>query len=148
MLKEVNGDVFDSDADYIAHGVNCQGVMGAGVARIIRDAWPEVFADYETLCHRFAHQPEILLGGVLPSTITGSPLIILNAFTQLAPMTSRRAVNYNSVALCFEKINKLCAGKTVAMPRIGAGLAGGDWDIIRVIVEKSAPDVDITVYNI
>jgi hypothetical protein len=42
MVKIVKGDLLKSDCQYIAHGVNCQGVMNSGIAKQIRDKYPEV----------------------------------------------------------------------------------------------------------
>ena len=36
-IKHITGNVLDSDAPIIAHQVNCMGVMGAGVAKCIRE---------------------------------------------------------------------------------------------------------------
>jgi len=36
----------------------------------------------------------------------------------------------------MRKINHIFAGKHIGLPLIGAGLAGGDWDRIRVIIKK------------
>lgn len=46
VIKE--GNVFDSDADIICHQVNCQGVMGSGVAKEVRERYPEVYYAYWT----------------------------------------------------------------------------------------------------
>ncbi len=32
MIKEIMGDLIKMDTHFIAHQVNCRGVMGAGVA--------------------------------------------------------------------------------------------------------------------
>ena len=44
IIKE--GNVFDSDADIICHQVNCQGVMGSGVAKEVRERFPNVYEQY------------------------------------------------------------------------------------------------------
>lgn len=50
MIKIREGNLFDSNADIIAHQVNCQGIMGSGVARQIKKKYPEVFNMYEDMC--------------------------------------------------------------------------------------------------
>lgn len=52
-IRIVNGDIFQSDADVIVHQVNCQGVMGSGVARQVREKYPYVFQKYQELCSRY-----------------------------------------------------------------------------------------------
>ena len=44
IIKE--GNVFDSDADIICHQVNCQGVMGSGVAKEVRERFPNVYEEF------------------------------------------------------------------------------------------------------
>lgn len=40
MIKHIKGDIFQSGADVILHQVNCQGVMGSGVAKQVREKYP------------------------------------------------------------------------------------------------------------
>ena len=47
MVHYVKGDVTKSDCDIICHQVNCQGVMNSGVAKAIREKWPEVYDNYK-----------------------------------------------------------------------------------------------------
>ena len=41
------GNLLDAQTDVIAHQVNCQGVMGSGVAKQIKEKWPDVFKQYD-----------------------------------------------------------------------------------------------------
>ena len=61
MIKERKGNLLRSDAAIIAHQVNCQGVMGAGVARQIRHRilTAEQYRAYQQLCRK---NKEELLG--------------------------------------------------------------------------------------
>ena len=47
------GNLLDAQTDVIAHQVNCQGVMGSGVAKQIRDKWPRVYDSYVTYCYDY-----------------------------------------------------------------------------------------------
>lgn len=40
MIKVINGDLFTSKANFIVHQVNCQGVMGSGVAAQVAENFP------------------------------------------------------------------------------------------------------------
>ena len=40
------GNLLESDMDYICHQVNCQGRMASGIAKSIREKWPEVYEAY------------------------------------------------------------------------------------------------------
>ena len=47
MIKIVKGNLLDATEDIIAHQVNCMGVMGSGLAKQIRNKYPEVYANYK-----------------------------------------------------------------------------------------------------
>jgi hypothetical protein len=59
-----------------------------------------------------------------------------------------KPIDYNALALCFTKINHLFKDYHLGIPKIGAGLAGGDWELILKIINKSTPDVDITLVEL
>ena len=46
MIKIINGDLFTSKANFIVHQVNCQGVMGSGVAAQVADKFSHVETEY------------------------------------------------------------------------------------------------------
>ena len=46
MVHEIKGNLLDTNCQYICHQVNCQGKMNSGVAKAIRDKWPEVYIQY------------------------------------------------------------------------------------------------------
>lgn len=50
MIKIVKGDILQASEDIIGHQVNCQGVMGAGLAKQIRNKYPHVYDEYRKLC--------------------------------------------------------------------------------------------------
>jgi O-acetyl-ADP-ribose deacetylase (regulator of RNase III) len=80
------------------------------------------------------------------------PITIVNAYSQywygLTP-DGKAPFDYPAFTLCMRKINHIFKGKHVALPRLGAGLAGGNWDIIKAIIMEELKDVDVTVviYN-
>lgn len=82
IIREVNGDVTAPVRGIIGHGVNCQGVMGSGVALAIRNKYPVVFEKYKEFCDA-AESPEQLLGQVQMVEIQPD-LYVANMFTQLS----------------------------------------------------------------
>lgn len=50
MVKVLNGDLFESNAQTLVNTVNCVGVMGKGVALEFKKRFPEMFDDYEKRC--------------------------------------------------------------------------------------------------
>lgn len=144
MVHTVKGDVFESGADIIAHGCNCKGGFGSGVAGIVAKKFSNVRNSYLTKFQTEGWQ----LGDVQFVGI-GNSKYIANCATQknYLPRGPRHA-DYDAIKACMEKVrdfakeNKL----TVACPKIGAGLAGGDWNIIKKILKDVFTDYDVTVY--
>lgn len=138
------GNLFETDILHIAHGCNAQGVMGSGVARIVRD---DHFEAYRFYVEQY-DEHGLKLGDV--QFVPANGKIIINAVTQhLYGKTGDRFVNYEAVANCMYTINRelRAEGATqVAMPQIGAGLGGGDWRVIEAIIESEMTDVEPVVY--
>ena len=49
MIKHIKRDIFKSGADLICHQVNCQGVMGSGIAKQVREKYPKVYKEYKRI---------------------------------------------------------------------------------------------------
>lgn len=148
ITKYIKGDLLEAEADYIAHGVNCQGVMGSGVAKVIKTEFPEVYSKYKTYTKCFASQ--VLIGDcLLVDAPTSKFKGIINLFTQeFYGKDGKRYVSYKAIIDSFTKLNIQCNENIVAIPKIGAGLGGGDWDIIKELIDDSTPNVEIHVYEL
>ena len=59
MIKHVKADIFTTDCDIIVHQVNCYGVMGSGIAKQVKERYPDVYDIYKSLCNNVV--PEVLL---------------------------------------------------------------------------------------
>jgi O-acetyl-ADP-ribose deacetylase (regulator of RNase III) len=151
-ISYVDGNVFDSDADVIAHGVNCMGAFGAGVAKQIRNRYPEVYRAYITK-HTFEGWK---LGDCQIVTLEDNSRQVANLATQFGYGYKRGQkvlVSYDALRYSIRSLFKYCANNnlSLAMPQIGAGLAGGDWNTIKGILEEEArayPNLDVTVYSL
>jgi O-acetyl-ADP-ribose deacetylase (regulator of RNase III) len=58
-----------------------------------------------------------------------------------------KPLDYEALTLGLRKMNFLFAGKKIGLPKIGAGLAGGDWSRIKEIIQTELNDCDVTVIN-
>ena len=145
-IKYIKGNLFATDILHIVHGCNAQGVMGSGVARIVRDDYAEAYEFY--VAQHAEHG--LKLGDV--QFVQANGKTIVNAITQHLfgkPVEPTRFVDYDAVADCMKTVNqvlKLGGYTEVAMPQIGAGLGGGDWTVIEQIIEQQLTDVQPVVY--
>jgi len=159
MLTYHKGDLFSTPDLFIAHGCNAQGVMGAGVALQVKTLYPEVFEDYKELCSEFKNKSE-LLGEVLSVEVEGKTII--NCFTQLNfSSDGSKQVSYDSVDKCmiyvskflnlYDKLKPLKEHKfksSISMPKIGAGLGGGNWEVIEAIIKHRLADVNVKIWEL
>jgi O-acetyl-ADP-ribose deacetylase (regulator of RNase III) len=142
------GNLLDVKAGHIVHGCNSLGVMGSGVALAIRNMYPGAYETY-----RATFDDEGLeMGWAYPYCPT-TDLVIWNAITQeFCGSDGRRYVSYDAVANAFEEINEAILTsdistipKEIHIPLIGAGLGGGNWEIIREIIEQTTT-VPVTLW--
>ena len=149
MLKVVTGNLLNEDRGILVHGVNCQGKMGAGIALEVKRRYPKAYHSYLDRCKWSNFDPFRMLGFVDFVQINDN-LVIANAFIQdTYGNDGRRYVSYDAIDRCFIEINQyaLRTGLPVKYPRIGAGLAGGNWDIISAIINVNlAPSVDQSLF--
>lgn len=139
-MKVIIGDLLKQKTDYdiIIHGCNCFSTMGAGIARQIKAEIPEAFqVDINSKL-----SPIEKLGG-FTFTQNHKPTIV-NAYTQYG-FRGKRDLEYAAVKSALRSINTKVTGKKIALPLIGAGLAGGNWEIIKKIIELELKDNDVTV---
>ncbi len=148
-IEYIHGDILASKERVIIHGCNAQGVMGAGIAKAIKEKYPKAFQRY-----RDEHGTiGLKVGDCIPCFDYLPNRIILNAITQEHYGSPRGYpyVSYEALAKIFKLIDSSKGEETqdgarIAMPKIGAGLAGGDWEVIEKIIEESFVRLQPVVY--
>lgn len=148
MIKSLDGNIITlaDQFDVIVHGCNCQSIMGAGLA-------PQMAAAFG--CDRFPMELEGPNNGKLGRIdyqevrvpFTSRDVYVVNAYTQLRPGFGMQ-VSYDGIRSCMRWINRRFAGMHIGLPKIGAGLAGGDWQTIFEIITTELKDVaSVTIIN-
>lgn len=150
MIRYQFGDLLEAEEAIIVHQVNCQGVMGAGIAAQIRKKWPEVYRDYIFYFNGHRSRPD-LLGEVRFTMIKKENYCkyIASLFGQENYGRGGRFTNYEALYEGLEHIafvTKALKKKSVAMPKIGCGLAGGEWKIVEAMIETLFKDIEVVVY--
>lgn len=152
IVREIKGNLLDTDLNFIAHGVNCQNKMGSGVAKAIFTKYPNVKMDYHSFYERSIHLAingqEDFLGTVQPVDVDGGK-IVFNCFTQENyGYDGKLYVSYQAIEDCFRALTNQCDYvNAIAIPKIGCGLAGGDWEKVRDIINMVTGDkLDVYVY--
>jgi O-acetyl-ADP-ribose deacetylase (regulator of RNase III) len=133
------GDLFANTEGHIVHGCNAQGVMGGGVAKIVRDMYPKAYEVY----HRHCADGYARLGQVIPVCVAPN-LIIHNAITQDKFGSDKVYVDYEAVRAALLAVEDYVEAAVqsepslstdVHFPFIGAGLGGGDENRLLCIFE-------------
>jgi O-acetyl-ADP-ribose deacetylase (regulator of RNase III) len=138
MIEYTKTNFFHMDEEYILHQVNACGVMGSGIARAIRSKYPDVYKEYKQLCEQHKDNKKALLGTV--QAVPSKDKVILNCFGQ-ENYGPGLQTDYDALRSCFKIINehaKEIGFTRVGMPKIGAGLGGGDWKIISAIIDEES----------
>ena len=158
-MKVVTGNVLDSNADVIIHQVNCQGVMGSGVAKQVKDRYPVVYEMYKAKCNEYKTFADMDINPLLgfaqicykenyPVTDVKDKQVIVNLFSQNHYGHSGVYTDYDAMRKGLESINQQFAGSTVAVPYLmGCCRGGGDWKIVAKIIHESLKDCDVTAYH-
>lgn len=130
-IEYQTGDLFTTSAQALAHGCNCKGVMGAGIALAFRRRYTGMFNGYRSMCLNGNFQPGDYFAYSAPDG-----KIILNLATQVYPGACAK-VEWIESALT-KVLEDLPNLKTIALPQIGAGLGGLDWEDVKDMLERLA----------
>jgi O-acetyl-ADP-ribose deacetylase (regulator of RNase III) len=164
--NEVNGDLIHlakkGTFDVIAHGSNCMSAMGAGIAVPLKnefgcDKFPMELQgpsieklgciDYKDIIV-VPVMRELTINGITRESpdYGGITVTVVNAYTQYYyGRMNGMPLDYEALTLCMRKINSVFKGKHIGLPKIGAGLAGGDWNRIKQIIQTELKDCKVTV---
>jgi O-acetyl-ADP-ribose deacetylase (regulator of RNase III) len=143
-MKYVDGDLIklakEGKFDVIGHGCNCFSNMGAGIAKAIREEFPDAYT-----ADKFGGRTgdKNKLGTFTKFEYPN--LTVLNLYTQFQYGTQTIEVVYPAIRMCMKAIKENYSGKRIGLPMIGAGLGGGDWNIISQIIEEELRDEDVTI---
>ena len=142
-MRKIKGDLIqlalEGEFNIIVHGCNCFCAMGAGIAKTVKQKFPEAYqADLKT---ESGNRNKL---GEISWAESKSGLIIVNGYTQYHWKGRGKKVDYDALRQVFKKVKKNFSGQKIGYPAIGAGLAGGDWQIISRIIEEELEGEDHT----
>ena len=150
MIKLIDGDILESNEDFICHQVNCQGVMGAGIAKALSDKWPIVKERY--LSFSSGARTKCLLGEIQAVPINDKQAV-LNIFGQEFYGKRRDVIYTNYIALehafALIRFGQEYKNKSFAFPfMFGCGLANGNWTTVFGMMKRYLIDKNVTIYRL
>lgn len=153
MIKFIKGNLFDTDAQIICHQCNCYGVMGSGVAKEVKQRYPNVFKDYRN----DYENGKLKLGYVCFSpTENCKGQIIANMCGQnYYGYSSKQYTDYNKLQECFNKVVEYAKDKynstkpKIAFPyRMSCCRGGGDWNVVLKMIENTFRDFEVEIWRL
>jgi len=168
-MKIVKGNLIklalEGNFDVIAHGCNCFCAQKSGIA----SAMVATFSTNDPLKYSLEHSsrkgdisklgkiqsytfklPHFLdlLNTAITPTTDRKEFSVVNCYTQYRAGTDKMHLDYNALRVCMKSINDNFKGKEIGLPKIGCGLAGGDWNEVKDIIEEEMRDVSITIVEL
>ena len=150
-MKFVKGDVTQPgsrNVDLVVHCVNGAYKMGSGVALALMERWPVVRKIYMA-------QDSLELGSVhfvnvqketWVANLVGQPDVRSTALPVPLDYSALRA-GMDEVARWSTKVEDLGWTVSLHLPRIGCGLAGGDWNTVALILNDKLKNFPVTIYD-
>lgn len=147
-ITYIDGDIFTTKMPAIGHGVNLQGDMGSGIAKTVREKFPLVNEIYVDACKNKVLEP----GDCLPirAHADSESLWILNLVSQIYGGANAK---YTYLA---ESVRKAFAWTQahdytgLALPRIGAGVGGLQWEFVLEILKEISedyPNIELEIWT-
>ena len=137
------GDIFKlADIHCYAHGCNCAGAMGKGIAVQFKNKYPDMYLQYKKRCK----QGEFKLGDIFEYQSNNDH--IFNLETQ---KDWRTKATLEALKTAFLKMLESATKqniRAIAMPKVGAGLGGLPWESVKSVLEELAilfPDTELVV---
>ena len=150
IIGDATEPTIETGKRVIAHVVNDQGVWGKGFVNAISKKWKDPETYYLKQA-KFAKKHFKL--GESQWVFVDLDLAVCNMIAQHGLYSSKNPVplRYDALEQCLAKLAKgtrALMGMTVHMPRIGCGLARGDWGRVSDMIEDTLWDMDVYVYDL
>jgi O-acetyl-ADP-ribose deacetylase (regulator of RNase III) len=148
-FKIAQGDLLrQDDVDAIVNTVNCVGVMGKGIALQFKNKWPENNRAYEIACKLKEVRPGRMF--VFDSGGLVKPNYIIN-FPTKDHWRGKSRIEYirDGLVDLVEQVKRLGI-RSIAIPPLGCGNGGLDWEEVRPLIERAfddLPDVEVRLFE-
>jgi O-acetyl-ADP-ribose deacetylase (regulator of RNase III) len=147
QIKLTSGDLFEAGTDALVNTVNCVGIMGRGVALQFKKAYPLNFREYEGACKAGEVQPGHMF---VHETGKFSPRFIVNFPTKRHWKGKSRIEDIDSGLVAMAAEIRARGIKSIAIPPLGAGLGGLDWNEVLPRIKSALqdlPNLQVVIYE-
>ncbi|OAV72261.1 Macro domain protein [Bacteroidales bacterium Barb4] len=144
MITFAEGDFFDHKADIRVNTVNCVGVMGAGVALIFKNKYPEMFNEYARLCSQKLIRPGQPHVWHTPELFDKN-LTIINFPTKNDWKKPSEYEYIEKGLVWLQEYLKTKNNPTITIPALGCGHGGLDWSIVKKLIEEHLKNLNANI---
>jgi len=135
MIAKSSGNILEADAEALVNTVNCIGYMGRGIALQFKQAYPENFKAYQKACNAKEVRPGKMF--IYDTGMMLNPKYIINFPTKRHWRGKSRIEDIKSgLSALIDDVKRLKI-KSIAVPPLGCGLGGLDWNVVRPMIEKA-----------
>ena len=140
MFEYKTGDILAEDAEALVNTVNCVGVMGRGIALQFKNAFPDNFKAYHEACKRQEVRPGCMF--VFETGRLTNPRYIINFPTKRHWRGNTRMEDIDAGLKALRDVIRENNIRSIALPPLGSGLGGLNWDEVRPRIEEALQDFD------
>ena len=140
MLQYKTGDILTEETEALVNTVNCVGAMGRGIALQFKNAFPDNFKAYAEACKRQEVQPGRMF--VFDTGRLTNPRYIINFPTKRHWRGKSRMEDIEAGLQALQEVIRERNIRSLAVPPLGAGLGGLDWNEVRLRIEEALGDFD------
>ena len=147
MIEATQGNILEADAEALVNTVNCVGVMGKGIALQFKLAFPENARAYERVCRRGEMRPGDVF--VFETGALTNPKYILNFPSKQHWRSRSRLSDIEAGLQDLVQIVKRLGIRSIAVPPLGCGNGGLEWDQVRPRIQASfasVPEVRVLLF--
>lgn len=159
-LKYKVGDLLGAavmrDVNVIAHGCNCFNTMASGIAPLVAKQFPGA----QRVDRATVRGDRAKLGTLTSDFDSTYNVLVFNLYTQYDYKGRRQGIrdlHYDAMRSAFKAMAASLRAKMrildleysdfkIGLPKIGAGLAGGEWSLIAPIIKEELRNFDVTIY--
>jgi O-acetyl-ADP-ribose deacetylase (regulator of RNase III) len=148
MTELTQGDILQADTEALVNTVNCVGIMGRGIALQFRKAYPDNFKVYEAACERKEVRPGKML--VFETGLLTGPKFIINFPTKRHWKGKSKIEDIDAGLLALIEEVRSRGITSIAVPPLGCGLGGLDWNTVRPKIMKAfeqLPNVRVVLFE-
>ncbi len=148
MIEYKTGDILTEETEALVNTVNCVGIMGRGIALQFKNIFPENFKFYANACQQNEVKPGRML--VFETGRLTYPRYIINFPTKRHWKGKSRIEDIEAGLIALTEEVRSRNIRSIALPPLGSGLGGLDWDEVRPRIEavlKNLSDRKIIIFE-